>query len=172
MTSIFQGLYRLYDTVQALRGTNNTVLTTQEIPNTDLRGKWVIITGSNNGVGFEAAVTMASWGANLILACREPPAWEQHPTIAVERCKEAAEGQGYSMSTIEWWELDMADFSSVETFCQRWLGSGHVVDILCNNAGTAYTATTKAKGAPMTKDGFQLIHQVRFPPRRDLCLFN
>lgn len=112
---------------------------------------------------------MASWGANLILACREPPDWEQHPTIAVERCKEVAEKHGYS-SMIEWWELDMADFSSVEGFCQRWLESGRVLDLLCNNAGTAYTAITKAKGVPMTKDGFQLIHQVFFIPRPGVTL--
>jgi len=63
-------LYRLYDLVQAVRGTNTTFLTDQHVPGADLRGKWIIISGSNNGVGFEAAKPFAAWGANLILACR------------------------------------------------------------------------------------------------------
>jgi NAD(P)-dependent dehydrogenase (short-subunit alcohol dehydrogenase family) len=146
---------RLYDLFQALRGANSTFLTDQHVPAADLRGKWIIITGSNNGIGFEAAKSFAAWGANLILACREPPAWELHPTAALKECKDRAEAHGY-LSTIEWWELDMADLSSVEAFCRRWLESDRALDILCNNAGVAATSKTR-----MTKDGFQLVHQVR-----------
>ncbi|PYH94823.1 NAD(P)-binding protein [Aspergillus ellipticus CBS 707.79] len=149
-------LWRLYYFYQALRGANNSVLTEKHVPGTDLTGKWIVISGSNNGVGFEAAKSFAKWGANLILACREPPVWELHPTAAVQECKDIASAHGHS-STIEWWELDMADTSSVEAFCQRWLDSDRPLDILCNNAGVAI----KNKEL-MTKDGFQLVHQVNF----------
>lgn len=142
-----------YDWVQAIRGMNSAFFTDQHVPGTDLTGKWIVITGSNNGVGFEAAKSFARWGANLVLACREPPEWEQHPTTAAAECKALADAQGHS-STIEWWELDMADFSSVEAFAQRWLDSGRVLDILCNNAGIG-TASP-----PVTKDGFNVVHQV------------
>ncbi|CAI7572382.1 unnamed protein product [Penicillium glandicola] len=154
MASIFS---RLYDLLQAARGANSTFLTDQVVPGANLSGKWIIITGSNNGVGFEAAKSFASWGANLILACREPPAWELHPTAAVNECKDIAAAQGHS-STIEWWQIDMADLSSVETFCQRWLQSDRVLDILCNNAGIAEST----RQTRITKDGFQLVHQVNF----------
>lgn len=153
MASIFSGLY---DLLQAARGANITFLTDQHVPGANLTGKWIIITGSNNGVGFEAAKSFASWGANLILACREPPAWELHPTAAVNECKELAAAHGHE-STIEWWQVDMADLSSVDAFCQRWLQCDRALDILCNNAGLAEST----KQNRMTKDGFQLVHQVR-----------
>ncbi|PWY89949.1 NAD(P)-binding protein [Aspergillus heteromorphus CBS 117.55] len=149
-------LSSLFDLFQVTRGLNNTFLTDQHVPSANLTGKWIIITGSNNGVGFEAAKSFAAWGANLILACREPPAWELHPTAAVEECKALASTQGHA-STIEWWEIDMADLNSVEAFCRRWLDSDRALDILCNNAGVASTSKTR-----MTKDGFQLVHQVNF----------
>jgi NAD(P)-dependent dehydrogenase (short-subunit alcohol dehydrogenase family) len=147
----------LNDLFQAGRGTNTTFLTDQHVPGADLTGKWIIITGSNNGVGFEAAKSFASWGANLILACREPPAWELHPTAAVNECKDLATANGHS-SSIEWWPIDMADLSSVEAFAQKWLQCDRALDILCNNAGIAEpTQQTR-----ITKDGFQAVHQVRF----------
>lgn len=144
----------LNDYYQALRGVNNTFLTEQHVPGADLTGKWMIITGSNNGIGFEAAKSLAAMGPNMILACREPPAWELHPTEAVKQCQALSEAQGHS-STIEWWEVDMADLDSVEAFCERWIKSDRALDILCNNAGLASKSP-----AIMTKDGFQLVHQV------------
>jgi hypothetical protein len=152
--SFFSGFYYLF---QALRGANSTFITDQQVPGADLRGTWIVVSGSNNGVGFEAAKSFAAWGANLILACREPPEWELHPTAAVNECKDLAKMQGHSSSLIEWWEVDMADLSSVEAFCQRWLESDRVLDILCNNAGVASTSKTR-----MTKDGFQWVHQVSY----------
>jgi hypothetical protein len=151
-SSFVSGIYHLF---QAVRGANSTFLTDHDVPGADLSGKWIVISGSNNGVGFEAAKSFAAWGGNLILACREPPAWELHPTAAEKECKDLAEAQGHS-STIEWWEVDMADLSSVEAFCRRWLESGRALDVLCNNAGVASTAQSR-----MTKDGFHLVHQVR-----------
>lgn len=157
MASILSPLYRVYDWFQNFRGINNTFLSEQHISGTDLTGKWIIISGSNNGVGYEAAKSFAAWGANLILACREPPTWELHPTAAVKECKDLAEAGGHS-STIEWWEIDMADLNSIEVFCRRWLKSDRALDILCNNAGLAAVANN---GSIMTTDGFQLVHQVR-----------
>jgi NAD(P)-dependent dehydrogenase (short-subunit alcohol dehydrogenase family) len=157
MAAILSVFNHFYDILQALRGTYSTFLTEQHVPGTDLTGKWIIISGSNNGVGFEAAKSFAAWGANLILACREPPAWEVHPSAALQECQDIAGAHGHS-STIEWWELDMADLNSVEIFCRRWLEIDRALDILCNNAGLASTANNSST---MTKDGFHLIHQVR-----------
>lgn len=136
-----------------LKGTNWSTLTLDE---QDLRGKWVIVTGSNNGIGLEAAKTLAQWGANLILGCREPPKWERHPTEAVEECKALAVSAGHE-STIEWWPIDMADFETVDVFAQRWLDTGRPLDILFNNAGMA---PHQGEMHTATKDGFQIVHQV------------
>ncbi|KAJ5390197.1 uncharacterized protein N7496_001265 [Penicillium cataractarum] len=145
-----------YDYIQGLRGVNSTFLTEQHVPGADLTGKWIIISGSNHGVGFEAAKSLAAMGANMILACREPPAWELHPTTAVKQCQALSEAQGHS-STIEWWEVDMADLDSVEALSRRWIECDRALDILCNNAGLVSESQSS-----MTKDGFQLVHQVNF----------
>lgn len=134
---------------------NPATFTDKDIPGANLVGKWIIITGSNNGIGFETAQTFAKWGANLILACRDPPAREIHPNEAVKRIKQIAEENGHQ-STIEWWKIDMANFKSIEDFAQRWLEADRPLDILCNNAGIAAPPT----GHRFTADGFEFIHQV------------
>jgi NAD(P)-dependent dehydrogenase (short-subunit alcohol dehydrogenase family) len=151
MTLIRPGFH---DRIQALRGLNPISLNAKQIPGTDLKGKWIVISGSNNGIGLEAAKSFASWGANLILACRHPVSWELNPAAVIKECKDLAEASGH-LSKIEWWEIDMADLDSVEAFCQRWLETGHALDILCNNAGLGSNDKTN-----MTKDGFQIVHQV------------
>ncbi|KAJ5278657.1 hypothetical protein N7478_004029 [Penicillium angulare] len=158
MTLEFLSRLTFNNVFQAVRGLNNTILDDRHVQKTDLQGKWVIISGSNNGVGLEVAKSFASWGANLILACRDPPEelGELHPNAAVEECKRLAEAE-HHISTIEWWEIDMADLKTVEAFCERWLKSDRALDILCNNAGLQSAPTTR-----MTKDGFQIVHQVNF----------
>ncbi|KAJ5717187.1 NAD(P)-binding protein [Penicillium malachiteum] len=147
-------LSTINDYVQTFRGINPTTIPEDFVPGSDLRGKWVIITGGNSGIGFEAAKSFATWGANIILACRDRQAYEKHPTDAVEACREITEEQGH-LSTIEWWQIDMSCLSSVEAFCQRWLETNHALDILCNNAGVP-------SGDPiwMTDNGFQYTRQI------------
>jgi hypothetical protein len=107
----------------------------EKLPPVDLTGKWIIISGSNNGIGREAALQFASWGANLILACRNPtPAWETQPDAVVEECLQRAKEAGHA-SEIEWWELDCARLESVEDFAVRWMKTERPLDVLCNNAG-------------------------------------
>lgn len=142
---------------QALKGTNPRNLF---IPDVDLIGKWVILTGGNSGIGREAALQFAKWGANIILGCREPPAHEMHPEAAVELIKKGALTAGHSDTVVEWWECDMSSLDSVQTFGKRWLATERPLDILCNNAGIG------GQGAKvqLTVDGFELLHQVtRFP---------
>ncbi|KAJ5654304.1 hypothetical protein N7490_001307 [Penicillium lividum] len=144
--------------IQSLKGTNTSTLTEKDVPPKDMRGKWVIITGANNGIGFETAKTFSEWGANIIMACREPPKWETHPSAAVEQCMDLATSSGHS-STIEWWPIDMTNLASVDQFAQRWISTGRALDILCNNAGMA-PFNSDEQG--LTKDGFQIVHQVNF----------
>ena len=39
-------------------------------PSVDLKGKVVVVTGGNAGIGYETARTLASMGAHTIIACR------------------------------------------------------------------------------------------------------
>lgn len=129
----------------------------EQMPKVDLTGKWVVISGSNSGIGREAALAFARMGANLILACRQPPPTEQDPESVAEECRVEAAKAKYS-STIEFWEFDASDFASVESFAQRWLQTERALDILCNNAGIG--SSPGGFDVFKTKDGFEIIHQV------------
>ncbi|KAL9053813.1 MAG: hypothetical protein Q9162_004532 [Coniocarpon cinnabarinum] len=143
---------------QTRKGLLSTYLT---IPDADFTGKWVLITGANNGIGREAALRMASWGANIVLACRNPPPHETHPEDVVSECLIAARSRGIKESLFEWWEVDFARLSSVEALAKKWLDSGRVLDVLCNNAGMGSSPAGQNRNF-YTKDGFEIIHQVNF----------
>ncbi|KJX95935.1 hypothetical protein TI39_contig853g00002 [Zymoseptoria brevis] len=143
----------------SLRSEYRNTLPESTVPGCDLTNKWIIISGSNNGIGRDAALSFAKWGANLILACRDPPPHETHPTAVVEECLKVAKEAGH-VSEIEWWELDNADLKSVESFAKRWLDTGRGLDVLCNNAGMG--GSPGGSDAFLTKDGFEIVHQVNF----------
>lgn len=131
---------------------------TVTIPTVDLRGKSVLITGANSGIGREAALLFSAWGANVILACRpHPPAHEPHPEAVVEECLAAAAAAGHRDGLIEWWECDMASLASVEAAGSRYRQTGKPLDILVNNAGMPQLDETI-----LTRDGFEMLHQVNF----------
>lgn len=140
-------------------GANGKRYTAADVPPKDLTGKWMIITGSNNGIGREAALAFAKMGANMILGCRDPPPHETHPTTVVEECLQAAKA-AKQVIEVEWWPIDMANLASVEAFAKRWLDTGRTLNILCNNAGMGSSPGNDE--VFLTKDGFEIIHQVNF----------
>ena len=149
---------------QALKGTNAQHLTISKV---DLSDRWVLLTGGNSGIGFEAALQFAKWGANIVLGCRaNPPSHEMHPDKAVQILKDAASAIKHQ-TVIEWWECDMSSLKSVKAFGKRWLEKGRPLDILANNAGIAPKESADGK-ARLTVDGFEIVHQViNSPPHRN-----
>ncbi|KAF2724486.1 NAD(P)-binding protein [Polychaeton citri CBS 116435] len=123
---------------------------------TDLTGRWILITGGNNGIGREAALQFARWGANIIIAAREPPGHEIHPTVTVDDCLSAARAAGHT-PTVEWWAVDLAQLPTVAALAARYLATNWPLDILVNNAGIPNSPLDR-----VTEDGYQLIHQVNF----------
>ncbi len=108
----------------------------------DLTGQHVIITGATGGLGFEVAREMASRGANVVLAGRNP-----------DRGAEAL-GQiraSNPKARVSFDPLDLSDLSSVGAFADRHLAVGRPVDILINNAGVMALPKRKT-----TVDGFEL----------------
>lgn len=98
-----------------------------------LKGRTVIVTGANSGVGLATANALAVAGAHVVLAVRD-----------AQRGEEAA--QAMTGST-EVRRLDLADLSSVRAFAEDWTGE---VNILINNAGVAGGRGMR------TKDGFDM----------------
>uniref|UniRef100_T1J5Y8 Dehydrogenase n=1 Tax=Strigamia maritima TaxID=126957 RepID=T1J5Y8_STRMM len=90
-----------------------------------LTGKTIIITGSNAGIGKEAARDFVKRGARVILACRN-----------LEKANEAADdiktaGPGEVVTK----HLDLSSFKSIRQFAQEIIESEERLDILVNNAG-------------------------------------
>jgi NAD(P)-dependent dehydrogenase (short-subunit alcohol dehydrogenase family) len=142
---------------QNRKGGNNEQCT---VPDISLVGKWVIVSGSNSGIGREAVLRFAEMGANVILVCRDPGnrTTEPYPDDVVEECKQRAKNKGHYSSVIEWWQVDFARLISIERFTRKWNATGRPIDILCNNAGMG----NSPGGASVfkTEDGFEIVHQV------------
>lgn len=84
--------------------------------------------------GKEAALVCAEWGASVVLACRDPPAHEQHPEATID---EIVKRTGAKRENLEWWEVDYGSLESVAKFAKRYVDSGRTLDLLFNNAGLA-----------------------------------
>ncbi|KAF7376690.1 NAD(P)-binding protein [Mycena sanguinolenta] len=116
------------------------------VANADLTGKTVVVVGANTGLGFEAVKHFSKMNPErIILACRS----QQKGQAAVEKIKAET---GYNNA--ELWIVDLADFSSVKSFADKFEKNGGRLDILVENAGVA-TPRYEA-----TKDGWETSLQV------------
>ncbi|KAM4590119.1 dehydrogenase/reductase SDR family member 13-like [Fundulus diaphanus] len=107
------------------------------------KGKTVIITGSNTGIGKSTALELAKRGARVILACRNK---EKAEAAAFDIRKESGNNQVVFM------QLDLASLKSVCSFAETFLKTEPRLDVLINNAGVI--------GPGHTEDGFGLAFGV------------
>ncbi|KAK4621507.1 Short chain dehydrogenase atnD [Fulvia fulva] len=106
--------------MQALKiaGFLPTLMTSQffvniPIPEFDFSGQTVIVTGSNTGLGKEAARHLVRLKASkVILAVRTVSKGEAAAKDIVESCKVSAD-------VVEVWELDSGDEASIDAFAKR-----------------------------------------------------
>jgi len=108
-----------------------------------MRGKTVLITGGNTGLGKESALRLARGGATVVLTARS----EAKGLEAAEAVK-AASGS----DDVHFLQLDLADLSNVKSFKERFSREkyGDHIDVLLNNAGVMAIPTRQT-----TKDGFE-----------------
>jgi NAD(P)-dependent dehydrogenase (short-subunit alcohol dehydrogenase family) len=96
-------------------------------PHTNLSERTAIITGSNVGLGYEAAQQLLHHKlSHLILAVRSPARGE----TAAAKLR-----QLHPKANIEVWELDMSLYDSVQAFARRVEAQLSRVDIVILNAG-------------------------------------
>jgi NAD(P)-dependent dehydrogenase (short-subunit alcohol dehydrogenase family) len=99
-------------------------------PTTDCSGKTIIVTGSNTGLGKEAARHFVNLGAStVILAVRS--------TEKGEAAKKDIESTTGNKSVVQVWSLDMASYKSVQDFAARVEKELPRLDIAVLNAGIA-----------------------------------
>ena len=112
--------------------------TTDNIP--DQAGRVVIVTGSNSGIGYEAAKVLAEKHAQIIIAVRSLEKGEAARTTILASTPEAK-------VTVS--QLDLANLQSVKLFSEKFHQQFNRLDILINNAGIMIPPYSK------TVDGFE-----------------
>ncbi|XP_007573480.1 PREDICTED: dehydrogenase/reductase SDR family member 13-like isoform X2 [Poecilia mexicana] len=108
-----------------------------------LKGKTVVVTGSNTGIGKSTALELAKRGARVILACRNK---EKAEAAVFDIRSESGNPQVVFM------QLDLASLKSVRSFAETFLKTEPRLDILINNAGVL--------GPGCTEEGFDLAFGV------------
>ena len=89
----------------------------------DLTGREVIVTGGHGRLGREVTRALASAGAAVTVAARDP-----------ERAAAAVDGiEGVRVE-----QLDLTDLDSADAFAKRWLEYGRPLHILVNNAAVLF----------------------------------
>lgn len=119
--------------------------TKNNIPNQ--KGKTIIVTGANAGIGFETALALYEAGANVILACRNLKNAED----TLFRLQEL-----HKKGTLEIGVLDLSDLESIKQFADTFLQKHKQLDVLINNAGVAMPPASK------TTEGYELQFGVNF----------
>lgn len=102
-------------------GFSRASTTADVIKGADLVGKVGIITGGYSGLGLEAARTLVSAGARIIVPARD-----------VERARKAIAEAGGGM---EVQSMDLTDPVSIDTFARDFVEMGLPLHFLINNAG-------------------------------------
>lgn len=106
-----------------------------------MRGKTVIITGANTGIGKATATELAKQGARVFFACRS----RAKTMPVIEALKRETGNQ-----ELHFLELDLADLSQVKAAAKAWLATNERLDVLINNAGLVRIRTLTAQGYEMT----------------------
>ena len=107
-----------------------------------LKGKKVLVTGSNSGIGYKEAEIMLYLGADVIMACRN-----------LQKAEKARDTllQDYPNGNVTLMELDMANFTSIDRFVEKFSQEKVDVDYFVNNAGVFHQPNQK------TADGVELV---------------
>lgn len=107
----------------------------------DQRGRTVVVTGGNTGLGFETARVLAARGATTVRACRDP----RRAADAAARIRTSA-----PHAAVETLQLDLASQASVRRAAQELRDAHPRIDLLVNNAGALFSHRST------TEDGFEL----------------
>lgn len=113
--------------------------------NGSLKGKVIIVTGANSGIGKSVTSQLAAKGARIIMACRD----EEKTKSAIEDIRKSVkEGE------LVYRHLDLENLNSVRNCVQEITSNEEKIDVLICNAGL-FEAPFK-----LTPDGFERHFQV------------
>ncbi len=98
------------------------------------KGRIAIVTGANNGVGFETSLGLAQVGFKVVMACRNL----NKAAAAQSKIK-----QVLPHADLDILQLDLSQLSSVRNFVQQFSERYQQLDVLVNNAGVMTTSAQK-----------------------------
>jgi NAD(P)-dependent dehydrogenase (short-subunit alcohol dehydrogenase family) len=107
----------------------------------NLKGKIIVVTGANTGLGKATSRVLAEKGATVIMAVRSTSRGEQ----ARKDILKEIPGSDLHIMT-----LDLSSLKSIETFASEFSSAYAKLDVLINNAGVMVPPYGK------TEDGFEL----------------
>ncbi|MEM7069895.1 MAG: oxidoreductase [Pseudomonadota bacterium] len=107
-------------------------------PDQTSKERIAVVTGANNGIGFETALGMAKAGYRTIMACRSLAKADVARSEILRKLPNAK---------LETMRLDISDFSSVREFAKEFHSAFNHLDVLVNNAGILlYSAKSNTDG--------------------------
>ncbi|MCU1427262.1 MAG: dehydrogenase, short-chain alcohol dehydrogenase like [Actinomycetia bacterium] len=112
---------------------------------TDLKGKTVVITGGNSGIGKETAVALAGMGADVAITARNPEKGAAALADIVARS---------GKDRVQVVPLDLASLTSVRACAADLAERFEHIDVLINNAGGTLSKRQ------ITEDGFEMTFGV------------
>ncbi|XP_054931727.1 WW domain-containing oxidoreductase isoform X2 [Dermacentor andersoni] len=111
----------------------------------NLEGQTAVVTGGSSGIGLETALTLASHGCDVVIACRSADAVAK--AIAQAKAKKPS-------TKLSFLPLDLASLQSVRDFATALAQQRQHLDMLILNAGVF------AIPHSITEDGFERTFQV------------
>ena len=105
----------------------------------NIKGKTVLITGANSGIGKETTRVLLKYGARVLMACRNRSKAEKtrhHILHSLFRNKTLSTEQKKDLEDrLEIFVVDLSSLQSVYVFAQEFLSSNRKLHVLINNAG-------------------------------------
>lgn len=105
-----------------------------------LKGKVVVVTGGNSGIGYYTVLHALQEGANVVMASRSLKKAEE---------AKASLASSVQIKTLTILHLDVSELTSVRSFVETFKQTFNHLDILVNNAGIMFGEYA------LTKDGFE-----------------
>ncbi|AXI46290.1 short-chain dehydrogenase [Sulfitobacter sp. SK012] len=104
------------------------------------KGKTILITGGNSGIGYYSALALAKAGAHVVIAGRNPS--------KIDQAIKSIEAEGVDGS-LKAGIVDLASLESVRQYAAQFVVDHSKLDILINNAGVMMPPEGK------TEEGFE-----------------
>ncbi|KAF8819779.1 oxidoreductase, short chain dehydrogenase/reductase family protein [Cardiosporidium cionae] len=114
--------------------------------NTDLTGKFIVLTGGTSGIGKACAIQLVQWGATVIIGCRDI----EKGTRALAEIANAS-GNENSSKLLSVYPLDLSELASVKKFAEQVLSLNVGINFLINNAGVMLPGGQ----VELSKDGYE-----------------